>query len=256
VKLWSPRAKKGPVPHNGKSRNEINLENIFGFTLLNRLYGGLNASRAASVSLEDSRKAALSACLLPPADRTTQAWIQSAKNFNQGLESARQKNYDRALGEFDAAIKLYPNNTAAYVGRGTVYNAQEHYDRAIEQYNHVIKLMPNCFSALNGRCWARAILGDLQAALTDCNDALRLYSGLSSIVDSRGFVFLKMGYFDNAITDYDTALRIDLNHATSLYGRGKAKLMKGDEPGGTFDIMTAEKIMPDVAEKMARYGIK
>jgi tetratricopeptide (TPR) repeat protein len=218
--------------------------------------GGLETLKAANGSLEDLAKVTIPACLLPPPDRTDRTWVQSVKMYNQGVEAVRQKNYDRAIGEFNAAIKLYPTNTMAHMELGKAYNTQEHHDRAIEEYSYVLKLMPNCFQALNSRCWARAIAGDLESALTDCNNALRVYPGLSAIFDSRGFVFLKMGNFDKAIADYDAALRIDLNHATSLYGRGKAKLMKGDEPGGTFDIMTAEKIMPDVAEKMARYGIK
>ena len=44
--------------------------------------------------------------------------------------------------------------------------------------------------------------------------------------------------------------------AGSLYGRGIAKLRKGDRSGGTYDINAAKQIKADIAEEFARYGLK
>ena len=65
-----------------------------------------------------------------------------------------------------------------------------------------------------------------------------------------------MGNFDKAIADYDTALQLNPNHPHALYGRGKARLMKGDEPRGTVDIIMAEHAKPDIVDEMSRYGVK
>jgi hypothetical protein len=65
-----------------------------------------------------------------------------------------------------------------------------------------------------------------------------------------------MGDLDKAIADYDAALQINADHPHALFGRGKARLLKGDEPRGTFDITVAKRIKPDIADEMSRYGLK
>jgi tetratricopeptide (TPR) repeat protein len=95
----------------------------------------------------------------------------------------------------------------------------------------------------------------LQAALSDCNEALRLKPD-SATLDSRGLTYLKMGQWDSAIDDYSSALRLDPKLASSLYGRGLAKLKKGDTAGGNADIAAAEAIEANVVEDFARYGVQ
>jgi hypothetical protein len=50
-------------------------------------------------------------------------------------------------------------------------------------------------------------------------------------------------------------LKIDAKLATALYGRGSAKLKKGDTEGGNADIAAATAIEPKIAERMAEYGL-
>jgi hypothetical protein len=44
--------------------------------------------------------------------------------------------------------------------------------------------------------------------------------------------------------------------AISLYGRAVVKRRKGDIAGSEADIAAAQAIRPNVADVMARYGIK
>src|SRR5262249_6208993 len=109
-------------------------------------------------------------------------------------------------------------------------------------------------------CWARAILGgppeQLKQALDDCDEALRLRPNDPYAFDSRRFVYLKMGNFEKAIADYDQSIFLGRERAGSLYGRGIAKLKKGDADGGNKDIMAATKKRPDVAEEYRGYGVQ
>ena len=50
-----------------------------------------------------------------------------------------------------------------------------------------------------------------------------------------------MGRFDSAIQDYSSALRIEPKMASALYGRGLARLKKGDTAGST-DVEAAKKL--------------
>ena len=48
-------------------------------------------------------------------------------------------------------------------------------------------------------------------------------------LDSRGLVNLKLSLNANAIADYDAVLSIDPKQASSLYGRGIARLRSGQQ---------------------------
>ena len=49
---------------------------------------------------------------------------------------------------------------------------------------------------------------------------------------------------------------LDPKLASSLYGRGLAKLKKGDTTGGNTDIGAAKKIQSNIGETFARYGVQ
>ncbi|MEE8223247.1 MAG: tetratricopeptide repeat protein, partial [Alphaproteobacteria bacterium] len=55
---------------------------------------------------------------------------------NEGL-------YDRAIAEYDQAIKLKPDYAKAYYNRGVAYMSKGLYDRAIEDYDTAIRLRPD-----------------------------------------------------------------------------------------------------------------
>src|SRR5262249_31402561 len=79
-----------------------------------------------------------------------------------------------------------PNGAQTYVNKGD-------YERALLDFDEAIRLKPTLGAVWNGRCWARAIVGELQAALTDCYEALRLEPNAAVTLDSRGLTYLKMG---------------------------------------------------------------
>jgi tetratricopeptide (TPR) repeat protein len=63
--------------------------------------------------------------------------------FVRGDDYKRKREYDRALEDFDEAIRLNPNFAAALISRGVVYGHKGQYDHACEDYNHAIRLNPN-----------------------------------------------------------------------------------------------------------------
>ena len=75
-------------------------------------------------------------------------------------------------------------------------------------------------------------------------------------VDSRGLVHLKMGQVDAAIADYEFALRADPKLASALFGRGLAKLRKGDLSGSEADVAAAKTIQAGIGDHCARYGVQ
>src|SRR5215467_5168656 len=173
---------------------------------------------------------------------------------NRGVAYDKNGEYDRAILDYDQAIKLKPS-AEGYFNRGNAHLVKGHYDHAIDDYNQAIKLKADFAAAFDNRCWARAVAGILKQALADCNQALRLMPNNAATLDSRGFVFLKMTNFDAAVSDYDAALRINPKLAFALYGRGLARL-KNEDPSGEADIAAAKALQADIAEEYARYGMQ
>jgi len=80
--------------------------------------------------------------------------------------------------------------------------------------------------------------------------------GIAKKFENRAFAYLKMGEFERAIADYDAGLRLDPpNKADFLYGRGLARLKKGDG-GGNADVAAAKALHPKIAEEFASYGLR
>jgi regulator of sirC expression with transglutaminase-like and TPR domain len=67
---------------------------------------------------------------------------------------------------------------------------------------------------------------------------------------------LKLKRPESAIKDYDAFLELIPKDAYSLYGRGVAYLMLGNEDQGNQDIAAAKAIQADIADELARFGVK
>ena len=146
----------------------------------------------------------------------------------------------------------------AFCNRGNAYQDYKgDYDRAIQDYDQAVRLKPDDAAALNNRCWARAVANKaLETALSDCNESLRLRPDDAGTMHSRGFVHFRMGRYDEAIADFDNSLSRDPKSADMLYMRGLAKGVRHDTAGSDADIAEAKAIDPKVAERYARYGVR
>src|SRR5262244_419059 len=59
---------------------------------------------------------------------------------NRGNAYYDKKEHDRAIADYDQAIKLDPNYARAFYNRGISYDDKGLHDRAIEDYTHAIRL--------------------------------------------------------------------------------------------------------------------
>jgi tetratricopeptide (TPR) repeat protein len=210
--------------------------------------------------------------------------------INRGNAYIDKKDYDRAITDYNEAIRLDPNDALAFTDRSIAYSYKNDLERALADASEAIRLDPKFDSAFNSRCadyilkgqsdraiadcteairlnpknaaafdnrcQARAIIGQLHEALTDCNEALRLIPNDTDTLNNRGLTYLKMGQLYNAIADYNTALKLDPKFSGSLYGRGIVKRKMGDIIGADADIAAAKTTQADIAEEYANYGVK
>jgi tetratricopeptide (TPR) repeat protein len=96
---------------------------------------------------------------------------------NRGLAYQSKGDYDRAIADYNQAIKLSPKSVIAYNNRGNAYQGKGEYDRAIADCNQAIKINPKDALPYNNRGWAYRNKGDYDRAIEDATTALTLVAG-------------------------------------------------------------------------------
>src|SRR5262249_7687934 len=90
---------------------------------------------------------------------------------NRGAELTNKGQHERAIADFDQAIRFDPNYTFAYNGRGPASRAKGDNDRAIADFDQVIRLDPKLAFAHNNRGNAYRGKGDNDRAIADYDQA-------------------------------------------------------------------------------------
>jgi tetratricopeptide (TPR) repeat protein len=135
---------------------------------------------------------------------------------NRGFAYKLKGDYDRALQDYDQAIRLNHNNANAYNNRGIIYKIKGEYDRAIEEYSQAIWLSNNDYP---------------------------------SAFFNRAKAYFAKGQYDRALADFDVVLRFNPRNPDGLYGRGLAKIKGGETAEGAADIAAAKAINPKITEE-------
>ncbi len=75
--------------------------------------------------------------------------------------------YDKAIADYDEAIKLKPEYAKAYCRRGNAYCKKREYDKALKDYNEVLKREPDYAEAYSARGEAWLHLKEWERARAD-----------------------------------------------------------------------------------------
>jgi tetratricopeptide (TPR) repeat protein len=81
-------------------------------------------------------------CDLALRDRTLSKKDRIATLINRGILFNHRKDYTAAIADFEAALALDPEASAAYVNRGNAYFSTEQFDLAIDDYSTSLQMNP------------------------------------------------------------------------------------------------------------------
>src|SRR5262245_22952130 len=164
----------------------------------------------------------------------------------RGERWLRGGDFDRAIADFDQAIRLQPDSALAYHHRGNAWSGKGELDRALADYEAAIRLDPNNPGSFRDRGILRRHHGDLDGALVDLDHAIRLGFSDASAYNERGLVWHEKKRYERAIADFNQALKINPNLASALVNRGIAWRSNGDLGRAIADFDQAIGIDPNM----------
>jgi len=126
---------------------------------------------------------------------------------------------DKALADFDTAIKLDPKHVEAFYNRGLTRSHLKEWDKAVSDFDEAIRLDPNSSITFcdRGNVWANK--GEWDKTIADLSEALRLEPKNFRALNNRAAAFTETRQWNRAIQDLDAALKIDPKDSRALAGR-------------------------------------
>jgi tetratricopeptide (TPR) repeat protein len=165
---------------------------------------------------------------------------------NRGDAYRDKGEYDRAIADFNEAIRLNPKFAIPYYNRGNSYWHKGEYDRAIANFDEAIRLDPKMDDAYQNRGNSWKYKGDLDSALKDLNAAIRINSRNALAYSTRGEVWRLNGDLDRSLADLNLAIRYRQD-PLFYTRRGETWRYRGDLDNAITDFDRAIHMYPDFA---------
>ena len=168
-------------------------------------------------------------------------------SFIMGERYFNDRNFDKALAEYNKAISLKPDYAEAFFSRGRVFQLRGDLNRALDDFNKTIALKKDSAAAYNYRGYIFAQRGEHAKALSDYNQALALKKDYCDALYNRGYCYRVQGQYDRAIEDFNRLIQLEPNNASAYNQRGTAWYYKENDERAIRDFSEAIKIKPDYA---------
>jgi tetratricopeptide (TPR) repeat protein len=164
------------------------------------------------------------------------------------LQTCQDESGDAAIAACTRVIASgrYSGDDLAtlYGDRGVEYGKNGELDRAIADFEQAIKLNPQDAGLYNNRGLAWKLKGELDRAIADEDQAIKLDPTLASAFYNRGLAWNAKGDLDRAIASYDQAITLDPNYSNAYYNRARALEDKKDLQRALADFRKFAELVP------------
>jgi tetratricopeptide (TPR) repeat protein len=149
-----------------------------------------------------------------PEPQTAVQWVASGEAWCAAQE------YNKAIDDYSAALKLDPRYAPAYISRARAWMLKYYRDRATADYGAAIQLEPAnaMYRVERAESWSARGLHD--PAMEDYAEAIRIDPNNPAIWVSRGNEWRKDLKIDRAIADYNQAIHLDPKYSPAYVARG------------------------------------
>jgi tetratricopeptide (TPR) repeat protein len=170
--------------------------------------------------------------------------LKAFGHHHRGVGLLLQQNFDRAIVEFNEALRIDGAFVKSFNSRGNAWRGKGDLDNAIVDYNEAIRLDPSFAFPYNGRASAYLNKGEIDRAIDDYSQVIRLDATLAAPYSNRALAWRANGDFDRALADADEGLRRDQKNPAIFSARGEIWRMKGDLARALADQDQAVRLDP------------
>jgi tetratricopeptide (TPR) repeat protein len=170
-------------------------------------------------------------CSRVGADRKESTTIRAIAYVGRGLAWQLKGERDRAMADFNDAIRLDPKNTHAYNNRAILWREKGEVDNAIADFTKAIAIDPLPHSDLAG-------------------------PGHVNLYANRGLAWKAKGDFDRALSDFDEALRQDSKDADARYFRSETLIAKSEYERAIADLDAVISLKPNASAYYLRGAVR
>lgn len=177
----------------------------------------------------------------------------------RGATYLNKNQAQKAINDLDRAIRLKPNYPDSHYYRGVAYLGKEQPERAIPEFDEAIRLNSKYAEAYHKRGLARAMMGKPKEAIPDYDAAIERNPAYAHVYSDRGVAYFYTGSPERAIVDFDTALRLGMNDtmssAETYYRRGLVLYDQKRNDQGLSDFEATIRLQPDRVDAYVLRGI-
>ncbi|HEY6456267.1 MAG TPA: tetratricopeptide repeat protein [Steroidobacteraceae bacterium] len=168
--------------------------------------------------------------------------------LDRGVTNDKIGNMDGAISDYGRSIALVPS-VIAYVDRGGAYSRLQQPERALADFDAALKIDSNNLDALLGRANAHYARKELDASLNDYTRVIGADPKNAVAYFKRGNIHLDSLEFAQACSDYTASLKLDPNQPVTLYNKAIAETRLGRLQDAAEDRRRALALDPSLASE-------
>jgi eukaryotic-like serine/threonine-protein kinase len=210
------------------------------------LAGQIRQSLSVSTSLQKE--------LQDQAFKPSTASIGALRDYDQGLQQARQGNYSDATKQFQSALQKDPNFALAYSRLSQSYSQLGQDDDAEQAAQKAVSL-----SAQLSPQEKYLIQANYDLILKDYPKAIEVYQNLVNVApDNTDYLFElataheKTGNYDKAKELFARVTELDPKRIDGQLALGRVKIESGDTQGGIEDLTKAQSLAVELGDDAER----
>ena len=160
---------------------------------------------------------------------------------NRSIVYRNLRNFDAAIVDCTAALKLMPDNPDALFACGQGYGGKGEYEKGIASFDRGLAATPDSAWALNARGNLYNQIGDYDRAVADFESAIRQQPTFAFARLNRGIALYNAGRYPEALEALRDAAEADSGNAYAVLWRALAERRAGQPIG--VDLMTGAMML-------------
>ena len=144
--------------------------------------------------------------------------------MDRAFDYHHEKQFDRAIAEYNRALELEPANADAYFWRGAAYERTGELDRALADFRQAIALDPDHVKAYDMLGRVLQDRNEFAASVRYLTRAIELEPEEGSHYYSRGRAYYALGQREQALADAQKGCDLGYQPACQIYQQHKNRV--------------------------------